>query len=616
MIYVITAREDYFREIGWDSFMDTDTAVMLLSASSYISYDSETSGLGFMFSEIHSMQMCIDDKILVVDVKTIPPAVFKNALETKMLIGHNLLFDIVFLYKEGVFPNAIYDTFIAEMVCSLGVRNHRRSLDACLERHLKIVMDKSQRAVVTTDGIASLQSIEYAAKDVEHLKALMDAQQPFIKKWGLQEKVSIECEHILPLAYIEFCGFPVNKESLYKWVRRAEYDEYRSMLELDEFFEQKYKDLGMDNINWSSPSQVVEVFKKIGIDTFNKKEQRHSVEASVISKQGSKFLIVAKYLKFKEFEKVVSTYGRVWFDYIMPDGRIHTKFKPMVESGRMSCGDTKAGPFPNIQNVIADPAFRSIFEAPAGKVFVVCDYSGQESVIMADVSQEPKLLDFYQKGLGDMHSYVAKLIFHEQLKDVPLSDVKKVAPDLRQKSKSTNFAIQYGGTGYTIAENAGISTKEGDKIYETYMKTFDKMAQYFEKTFRDAMKRGYVLINPVSGGKRFIEGMKKYNGMKVKDPKFESMVRKMALNTPCQGTGADMTKMATIKLFKWIKQNKMLNKVRIVNSVHDELVVECSESMAENVAERLKAFMEASGKMFLTTLDIHADPVITKIWRK
>jgi DNA polymerase-1 len=246
----------------------------------------------------------------------------------------------------------------------------------------------------------------------------------------------------------------------------------------------------------------------------------------------------------------------------------------------------------------------------------MCDYSGQESVILADFSKEPKLLDFYKNGEADMHSYVAKMLFPDVLGNLTLDEIKELHPNLRQAAKSTNFAIAYGGNGYTIAENSGLTPKEGEKVYEAFMKAFPELAAYFDRVHKTALKTGYVSINNVSKLKRYIFGFRDYKRRGMPDSYFENMVFKMALNTPCQGTGADMTKLAGYRFFNWIKQNKLLGKVLIVTQVHDEIVAECSPSMAEKVGEALQACMETAGDLFLTELHIKAEAKISTYWKK
>lgn len=648
MISLVTNRVDHFKQLGWEDYASIEESLQYFVGKHEVAYDSETSGLGFMFSKMHCFQIGDDERQFVVDLETVDIHEYDKLLTTKTLIGHNLLFDLVFLYDKGIYPYKIYDTFLAETCLSLGIKVWERGLDDCLKRYLNIDMDKSGQKTAVL-GLINVGAIQYAGLDVAFIHRLKEAQKVLVDKRELAPAVELQCNAVMAVAYIELCGIGVNTEELMKWIRRNEYEEYKAMLDLNSFVAETYTDIiGVpfkegyekylsklgenpssfdtfaqfiakhleEEFNWASPQQVIEFFKKIGIKTFSDKEQKDTVEETHLSKQQDKFPIIKKYIAYKKLTKIVTTYGRNWFDYIMSDGRIHTKFKPMVETGRMSCGATKSGPFPNIQNIIADNRFRKIFQVKKGRTLVKCDYSGQESVILADFSKEPKLLDFYKNGEADMHSYVAKMIYHDKLGELSLDEIKHKFPKLRQASKSANFAIAYGGNGYTIAENAGITPKEGEDIYNAFMKAFPDLKAYFDKCHKEALKNGYVLINPVSQMKRFIYGYKQYKQRGYPDNKFENTVFKMSLNTPCQGTGGDMTKHAAHLFFQWIKKNKLLGKVLMVNIVHDEIVAECSLSRVAKVADALQVCMETAGNLYLTELTIKAEPEINYCWQK
>ena len=618
-IKLVTERTEYFESIGWTEFATIKESIDYFVGKHEIAYDSETSGLGFMFSKMHSIQVGDDECQFVVDLESIDIEEYRKLLTTKTLIGHNLMFDLVFLYAKNIYPYKIYDTFLAESCLSLGIKTWTRTLDSCLLRHINVVMDKGMQKEAI-HGLISYEAIQYAGLDVAFLHRLKKAQGELVKKRELEDAVDLQCKNIMAVAYIEKCGIYINKDELMKWIRRNEYEEYKTLLELNEFVKKEYPSLITEDFsevfNWESSQQVIELFDRIGIQTFDSKTQKKTVEDKFIKKQIDKFPIIDLYLRLKKYTKIVSTYGRNWFDYIMEDGRIHTKFKPLVDTGRMSCGATKSGPFPNIQNVIADNDFRKIFQAKKGNVLIKCDYSGQESVILADFSKEPKLLEFYKKGEADMHSYVAKMIYHEQLKDLSLDEIKKLHPKLRQNSKSTNFAIAYGGNGFTIAENANIPVKEGEAIYENYFKAFPDLKKYFDNCYKYAMEKGYVLINPVSKLKRYIYGFRDYKKRNMPDPRFENTVFKMALNSPCQGTGGDMTKHACYMFFDWLKQEKLLGKVLMVNVVHDEIVVDCSLRLVDKISDALQACMETAGNLYLTELNLKAEPEVNYCWKK
>lgn len=242
-----------------------------------------------------------------------------------------------------------------------------------------------------------------------------------------------------------------------------------------------------------------------------------------------------------------------------------------------------------------------------------------------------------------MHSFVCKKIaeasnlFPKEILSFELRDIKKNFPKERQTSKSAGFSINYGGQGITIAENIGISKAEGDEIYEAYFKAFPGLKKYFAEQKKLALTNGYIQFNDVSYRKCFIENFdefkeldrrvnnrKFWNQYDRENPEHKSLVRRYfgikgqierdALNYPIQGTSADITKLAGIYFFQYIIDNNYFGKIYISNMVHDELVIECKESSAEEVAKKLQECMEKAGNKFCKTVPLKAEPCIGDFW--
>jgi DNA polymerase-1 len=396
--------------------------------------------------------------------------------------------------------------------------------------------------------------------------------------------------------------------------------------------------------------------QKLGIDTkvTDKKTglEKDSIDKKVLKPQSDKHLIVPLYIDYSEAYKVVSTYGENWFDYINKEtGRIHTNYTQIMNTGRLSSGQ-KGNPKkgipqkPNMQNVPAEDRTRSCFVAEPGNILIVADYSGQEQVVLANKSMEPNILEFYAKGLGDMHSYNAKLIFKDELKDIPLDEVKAKHPDLRQYAKAAGFAINYGGVGMTIANNLSIPLEKGEEVYNAYFKAFPGLAKYFKNEKQKALRNGYIEFNPVSKRKCFVYDFERlaelhkelydtegfwdtYKAEKAKDseifrnflkPKVREYFMKKgnierdALNYPIQGTSADITKLAGIYMFRYLEEKNLLFQVLMPNVVHDEIHLECPEQMGSHLGAVLKKCMEDAGDKFCETVPLKAEPCLTKYW--
>jgi DNA polymerase-1 len=395
--------------------------------------------------------------------------------------------------------------------------------------------------------------------------------------------------------------------------------------------------------------------QSLGVDTLVKDKvtgkMKDSVDKKVLASQKGKNPIIATYIEYTEHQKTVSTYGENWFEYINPvTRRIHSNYQQIMNTGRLSSGqrgDKKKNlpQLPNMQNIPSDKRTRSCFQAREGYDLIVSDYSGQEQIVLANKSLDPDLLYFYSQGLGDMHSFVASKIFPE-LNGLPLDDIKNNHKQKRQIAKGAGFAINYGGTGITIAQNLNVSMEKGEEVYQAYFKAFPGLADYFKEEKQKALKLGYIEFNGVSNRKCFIpyfddfrrlhgeiydtdgfwedykqeknknsEKFREYYKPKVREYFVKKGdIERMSLNYPIQGSSADITKLAGIYFFRYLIENNLLFKVYMSNVVHDEWIVECPEDMSETIKSKLKSCMEDAGDVFCKTIKLKADPVITKFW--
>lgn len=640
--HIVTERPEYFTDtVGYTgSFASIDEVMSFLEDRKSVEIDLETSGSSFMTSHIYSMQLGDESAQFVIDAETVDLVQFKEPLESLLLIGQNLAFDIPFLYNIGIVPQDVWDTYLCEYILTMGklLPPSSRSLGALVKKYVGVEVDKSEQESIADTGISTPAAIEYAANDVKYLTLVSKAQYQELSKRGMLNVAKVENAFVRVLAYIEYSGVKVDKDKWMGNVRKNEYLEYKYWQELTE---QYCQIVGTDEapvfpsrpINWNSSKQVIEFMKYIDVPVVNAKTGKETVDAAHLAKYKDKHPIVELYLKYKEVNKEVTTYGREWLNNVLSDGKVHTKYKSMVDTGRTACGDTKFGPFPNMQNLPSSKEIRSCF-IPSTKrnTFVVCDYSSQESVILADMSQEKNLLEFYLSGEADLHSFTASKVFSDKIGDTPIDKIKELFPEERQASKSANFAITYGGSGATIANNLNISIAKGNEVYDNYMKAFPGLNKFFDEQRRSVFSRGFILINNVTGRRRYgndIRGVyQKFQNInwdryrsdeEYKEEckpimKQEGGIEREALNTPIQGTAADMSKIAGIMFLKWIEEKKFFGKVLIPVFLHDEYVVETSKGRAEKVAEKLKECMEEAAGLFLTTLSMKAEPVITEEW--
>jgi len=668
MIYLVTNQREMFTPVGY-SMATPQEAIDYLKNLDIIAYDSETRGFDPYTCELISIQLGDGDKQYVVDTSTVNINLFKELLETKELIMHNAKFDLKFLYHKKIVPIKIFDSFLVERILTTGIDTARRSLDAVTYKYCKIELDKSIRGNIHREGLSG-RVIKYAADDVKYLHQIKRKQEVALQEKNLTRTASLDNEFVLALAYIEYCGMYLNPV---EWQRKCD-DDLKDMQaikdKLDQFIldnsdtypqfvnnQLSLFDEGITcRINWNSEKQVIPLFKSLGIDTLAKDKEtglmKDSIDKKVLGPQKKKHPLVGIYLEYKENQKEVSTYGENWFDYINKvTGRIHSNYTQIMNTGRLSSGQ-KGAPkkgmpqLPNMQNIPSDNRTRGCFQAQPGNILIVSDYSGQEQIVLANKSLDKDLLKFYQQGLGDMHSFIASKIFPE-LSGLSLDEIKENHKGKRQIAKGAGFAINYGGTGITISQNLNISMEEGEKVYQAYFKAFPGLANYFKQEKQRALSLGYIQFNEISNRKCFIPFFEEYQKLhkeiyqtegfwdsykleKSQDsvifktyfkPKVREYfmkrgdIERMSLNYPIQGSSADITKLAGIYFFRYLREKNLIFKVLLPNVVHDEWIVEAPEELGEEISGVLQECMEKAGELFCKAVKLTAEPCLTKFWK-
>lgn len=658
MIYLVTNQVEMFNSKLF-KIISVEEGVELLKPCPELGLDTETEGLDCYTKGLLLLQIGTDKFQVVFDISSfggVIPVVLREYLNTteSTFILQNAKFDLKFLFHQKVLIRKVFDTMLAEIIITNGLQYDGMDLETIVEKYCGEHLDKTVRGEIITTGLSD-RVIVYGARDVEFLPMVKRKQLAAITELKLTRAVELDNAFVVVLAYIEYCGIKLDFE---KWHARTvksmqEVLELKTQLEEQLWKDGKFKYFsGMTDlwsgkqdctINWSSPKQVIALFKDYGINVILKDKgvDKETVDAKVLEPQKDKFAILPPYLKYKEKQTEISTFGDSWKAKINPvTGRIHTTFKQLMDTGRLSCGNKREGT-PNLQNIPADPEARACFVPEKGNVLVDADYSGQESIILANLSKEENLINFYKKGLSDMHSYVAFLMYEgirpcavEDVSPETLDYIKKAHKDKRQIAKAAGFAIAYGGNGSTIAKNCNISKSDGEFVYKSYFEAFPAMRDYFDLVFRKASHFAYIQFNNVTQRKYFFnihENNYFYFRDEVEDPYFwataenpkqkhaaynkaKSDVARMAQNYPIQGTAADVTKYAGILFLKEILKRGWWLKVKIVNVVHDEYLVECPIDMVEEVKIVLTGCMSEAGKPFCKTLPLKADAIHGDHW--
>jgi DNA polymerase I-like protein with 3'-5' exonuclease and polymerase domains len=628
----------------------------------YIQFDTETTGFSCHNDKLVCIQMGDFDNQYVIHPNKLLE--FKAPLERRTLIFHNAKFDLNFLYKNNIWPNKVYDTFLAEGVLHCGIPSEKKNLAHIAKKRLGIDINKSVReANIGKQGLTA-DVIDYAANDVKYLEKLMWSQEADLAMEGLKKALELENQFVLTLAFIEFCGFKLDGEKWYKkhiddikkskeclkvlnnWVINQNITQFINS-QLDMFSTEI-----STTINWNSPKQVIPLFQhlKIPVEIIEKGQKKLTVDATHISKYAKKFEIIPLYIAYKEAEKVVGTYGTTFIDQINAStGRLQTNFRQIMDTSRISSGGkdkVNKTSYINFQNIPKEKETRECFIPEKYNKLVIGDFSGQESIVLTNISLDESLIEFYESGVGDMHSFVASKMYKE-LNGLSVNEIKEHHSEKRYNAKTAGFAINYGGVGSTIAANSedGISVEEGDEIYNAYFEAFPGLKKYFDKAKKEGLQKGYILISPLTGRKSYIFGWREYlelnkkmdrkfwdrwKWLKLREPgsdeclamkaqiskyfQIKGEIERKSLNYPIQGQSAEISKLAGILLFNWIKENKYQNKVLIANAIHDEYVLDVPEELAEECKKQLKFCMEEAGKPYCQRIPLKADVKIAANW--
>lgn len=553
MMYFITNNTQLFNTYEEVQFCSVEYCLQYFADKKVIGLDTETQGFDPYTKSLLLVQLGDENNQFAID-STVDIQLFKPLLENpnKLFILHNAKFDLRFFIHRRILIKNVFDTFLAEKLLYLGYPSGVRSmsLQSCAENYLGIYLDKSVRGLIHK-GITE-RVIIYGCNDVKYLIQIRQAQLIELEKNDLLTAMDIENRFVSVLAYIEYCGIKLDVQ---RWTDKMNQDKKRLEIARNELnswvvtnlMGTKFVDTNTQGdlfegfkeaecvINWASSKQVIPLLKHLGFNLRVKDKKtgqmKDSVEASVIEPQKHISSIASVYLNYKKEEKVVSTYGQTFLDAINPvSGRIHTQFTQLMDTTRLSCGgedkDTGQDNI-NLQNIPADDVTRHCFVPNEGNIMIDCDYSGQEDFVFTELSQEIKLIEFYNDTKErDGHSFVAKMCFPEELNGVEEMDVKKVRKDLRSAAKTAKFAIHYGGNGLTVARNLSLPEERGLAVEKAYLKAFPGIDAYFKKVKKLAWDRGYVLISELTGHRSYIYDWKELKSVQAQfDSEFWSRYR-------------------------------------------------------------------------------------------
>ncbi len=493
----------------------------------------------------------------------IPSSVLEDVIEvlgTKKIYTYDHKKNYVLLKHEGLELNCCYDAMIASYLLNMNVKDdiaYLMNSDGCevtfYSQSLKNGFDKKDIVLKARFIYDTKDSYLEKLKNEEMLELFNDIEMPMVEV----------------LANMEYAGVKVDASILKNM--EVEMDDRIKELEKEIY------DLAGEEFNISSPKQLgVILFEKLGLPGAKKTKTGYKTDVSILNKLESVHPIAGKILDYRGLSKIKSTYLEGLTNYIREDGKIHTIYKQtLTRTGRLSSVE------PNLQNIpTRDEEGKKIRKAflPEYDMFFSADYSQMELRVLAHISGSKELQQAFIDG-EDIHRFVAADMYN-----IPISEV---TDKQRKTAKAVIFGIVYGISGFGLGENLEISPAEARQFINKYYELYPGVKNYMDNIVAQAYKDGYV--KTLFNRKRVIDELNNKNFM------IRQSGERIALNTPIQGTSADIMKIAMVKIFKEMKEKKLKSKMLL--QVHDELVFDCVKEEKDVLEELVKRNMETCVKL-------------------
>jgi len=499
----------------------------------------------------------------------------KPILEAPSLsvFGHNIKYDLHILRHAGIEPaNVNFDTMLASHLLEAHKKQH--GLDALslehfgkVKTHITDLIGKGKKQI-TMKEVPLERAASYCCEDVDYTFRLKNLFSPCVAKEGLQELYqTIELPLISVLMEMEETGIYLDVAQL--GIMRAHLETEISRM-TEEIFA-----LSGEHFNLNSPKQLgIVLFEKMGIRPAKKTATGYSTSADILEKLKDTSPIIGKILEYRTLEKLRSTYVDALPSQVNPlTHRVHCSFNQSVTAtGRLSCQN------PNLQNIPVrteeGKKIRTAFrpEKPTG-CFLSADYSQIELRLLAHLSEDPTLLKAFEAG-EDIHVFTAALVYN-----VPLSEVTS---SMRYAAKAVNFGILYGQQAFGLSKELSIPVEEAKALINTYFDRYKKVGDWLESAKQSVRELGYSTT--LCGRKRPIPEIHSKNSF------VRAAAERLAVNTPLQGTNADLIKQAMIQIQKALMEAPF--EAKMLLQIHDELLFEVAEEDTGKLASLVKPIME------------------------
>lgn len=506
---------------------------------------------------------------------------FKEILENKEIkkVSTDLTKIYILLRQVGIEIKGIdYDISIATYI--LNPTNNKLKIENLIEQYLEIDVSKyinkeENQQINLFESIEKDNSKQEKEKYMLYAYAISEIRKMTLRKLketnSLELFTNIDMPTIEVLSDMQWNGIYLDEDELNEFGKE--------LTKKIETITKIIYEMAGEEFNINSPKQLGEIlFEKMKLPVIKKTKSGYSTDVDVLEKLKKEHPVIEKILEYRTLMKLNSTYVEGLLPYVnTKTKRIHSYFhQTITATGRISSTE------PNLQNIPTrielGKQLRKAFKPEKGYIYIDADYSQIELRVLAHISQDENMINAFEND-EDIHRQVASKVF-----DVPMEEVTK---EQRSAAKAVNFGIVYGISDFGLAEQLGIGRKKAKQYIEQYKEKYMGIKNFMDNIVEEAKKRGYV--ETLFHRRREIPELSSNNYM------VRQFGARVAMNTPIQGTAADIMKIAMIKLFDRIEKEKL--SAKLILQVHDELIVECKKEESEQVKQVLKESMENATKL-------------------
>jgi len=570
-----------------------------LSREPFLGLDTETTELDPYKGDIRLVQLSNGRKSFVFDMLPFRNGGLKeNADLTPLrdLIGsdaqtkilHNAKFDAKWIgHHLGCEIGNVFDTYLASQVIAAGERDRRHGLADVAQFFTGTTLDKTEQVSDWNAPELSASQIEYAARDAAVLPPLREQMADRLKNDELERVAQLEFECVVPIAQMELNGFAVDQPLWRERLGKVKTEQAKTADQLQDLLSAGVSQaslFGRAEINLDSQQQVVDALLNLGIPV------PETTRAWQLQPLAEEYPVVAKLLEYRGVQKAVTSFGENFLEFVEPKtGRLHADFRQIgAPTGRFSCSE------PNLQQVPHDNEYRKCFRAPDGRKLVIADYSQIELRILAEFSGDEKFIEAFISG-ADFHKITAAQVFSVKPDDV--------TDEQRSFAKRLNFGIVYGVGASRFGMMTGLSQNDAESTMRRYFSTYRKLDAYL----RDSATRVTSERTARTASGRMLK-----LSFDETDRQAVGSARRYGVNMPIQGTSADILKLALRRLHDAIRYTS----ARLVNIVHDEIIIECDAVDCDETAFTLGKAMSEAGSEFIRSVPVKIDARISDSWAK